>query len=115
MELNGNGSAILKQLDANNKASKTASLLSYTIWRPHGLGAVLASCVKENEIVGAHTQIAGLRSTTIHCFDNRGSVGANCVGARTRGNVLDWTLLPIKMIPSTDMIARPSSLKLSRA
>ena len=50
--------------------------------------------IKENQIVGALTIIAGLDTTTVNCFDSRGSIHQNCIGASTVGNILSWSLVP---------------------
>ena len=72
------------------------------------LSRALPLYIKENQIVGAHTSIAGLRSTTINHFDNRGSIVGNCIGANTNGNILDWTLSPSS---DTNIFENPRILK----
>jgi len=66
LELKGNRAAILiDQLAKHGSLSQ----LSFTIWHLEGpLRKALPLCIKENQIVGAHTSIAGLRSNTINHY-----------------------------------------------
>lgn len=113
LQLKGSGSSIQKELLIKQRAGTTSAMVTYTIWRPTDLGLSLASCIKENQIVGAHTPIAGLRSTSINYFDNRESIARTCIGATTRGHVLDWTLLPPKENANMNIMARPCILRAS--
>lgn len=65
--------------------------------------------IKENQIVGAHTTIAGLGTTSLNCFDQRGSSTLNSIGAMTSGNVISWTLSP----PQTINLASPHPLSIN--
>lgn len=99
LECKGNHTAIENHLAKHNK--RTTSSVSFTIWRSESLSKTLPLCLKENQIVGAHTPIAGLRSTTINYFDDRQSIVENCIGAITHGNILDWTLSPLQLCDTT--------------
>ena len=95
LELKGNRAAILDQLAKQDRRKKRASVLSFTIWRLQGsLRIALPLCIKENQIVGAHTSVTGLRTTTINYLDNREDVVESCIGADTHGNMLEWSLEP---------------------
>jgi len=109
IELKGNRAAILiDQLAEHGSLSQ----LSFKIWRLKGLlSRALPLCIKENQIVGAHTSIAGLRSTTINHFDTRGSIVGSCIGANTNGNILEWTLSP--PLGDTNFFENPRALKAS--
>ncbi|KAL3785924.1 hypothetical protein HJC23_008119, partial [Cyclotella cryptica] len=78
------------------RKQESKSELSYQVWRCDNIGEVLKSSniIKENQIVGARTRIAGLDNTAVNCFDDRGCSELPCIGAQTRGNILDWVLSP---------------------
>ena len=109
LELKGNRAAILiDQLAKHGSLSQ----LSFAIWRLEGLlSRAIPLCIKENQIVGAHTSIAGMRSTTINHFDNRGSIVGSCIGANTNGNILEWTLSP--PLGDTNIFENPRVLRAS--
>lgn len=107
LECKGNHTAIENHLTKHNK---TTSVVSFTIWRSESLSKTLPLCLKENQIVGAHTPIAGLRSTTINYFDDRQSIVDNCIGANTHGNILDWTLSP-PQLSDTSIYANSRTVK----
>jgi hypothetical protein len=109
LECKGNHTAIQNHLAKHNKAT---SVLAFTIWRCESLSKTLPDCLKENQIVGAHTPIAGLRCATINYFDDRQSVVENCIGASTHGNILDWTLSPPQLF-DTNIFANFRTIKAS--
>jgi hypothetical protein len=110
LECKGNHTAIENHLAKHNKA--TTSVLAFSIWRCESLSKTLPHFLKENQIVGAHTPIAGLRCATINYFDDRQSVVENCIGAITHGNILDWTLSPPQLCDTT-IFANSHTIKAS--
>lgn len=111
LELKGSRASILEQLTKQNKAT-SASVVSFTIWRLEGLmSRAIPQCIKENQIVGAHTSIAGLRRTTVNYFDERGSIVETCIGAATHGNILDWEMSP--PLGDTSILEKSQILKAS--
>ena len=85
-------SGALEQLRTSKRDTKSA--VSYKIWQCNGITTV-ESFVKENQIIGALTKVPGLAATTVDCFDDRGRSELRCIGAKTTGSILDWTLSPV--------------------
>eukprot|EP00956_Cyclotella_meneghiniana_P014371 scaffold21503_cov56-Cyclotella_meneghiniana.AAC.2 len=103
LSMKGQGISIFQQL----RKQETKSRLSFKVWLCSSIGDVIrsASILQENEIVGAHTMIAGLALTTIDCFDDRGSSALHCIGGVTTGNMLDWNLSPAKSLKLAPLAA----------